>query len=79
MNNLFSQLLVYRPREWQTPLENFMTELFCEIMDRCPCFKESILQYFWDQLGLTFPTENKFWRVKIQYCIPKEKSIIEIL
>jgi hypothetical protein len=44
--NLFRQLLAYRPRESNTPRENFLTESFSFVLASDPAVAKSILQAF---------------------------------
>jgi hypothetical protein len=53
--NLFRQLLAYRPREANTPRENFLTESFAFVLATDPAVAKAILQAF---VGSRFAIER---------------------
>lgn len=67
MSNLFARLIKYAPRENVTPLENFITELFCGIMEQCRNFREVIITSLCEHLEIPFVCDIQDWKIYTQY------------
>jgi len=71
MENLFLRLIKYRPREDITPIENFITELFCGILEKVPAFKEMVLKYIFKKLNGDPLIVDLDWKIFTQFYLGK--------
>ena len=66
-NNLLTSLRKYRPRESNTPIENFITEAFLWLLKNYENFSEYYLNYLSEKLEFGVSLKNAKWETQVNF------------